>query len=75
MIEAADVSKRGLRDGAAHRQGVAPRRPHQIDIVQRAVGGVELAPLAGVEDVKATDLQPATVVVSDVEAVCLRQLA
>ena len=24
VIEAADVSKRGLRDGAAHRQGVAP---------------------------------------------------
>ena len=24
MIEAADVSKRGLRDAAAHRQGVAP---------------------------------------------------
>src|SRR5258708_6609245 len=24
MIEAADVSKRGLRDGAAHRQGVGP---------------------------------------------------
>jgi len=25
VIEATDVSKRGLRDGAAHRQGVAPR--------------------------------------------------
>jgi hypothetical protein len=30
VIEAADVSKRGLRDGTAHRQGVAPL-PSWID--------------------------------------------
>jgi hypothetical protein len=36
VIEAADVSKRGLRDSAAHRQGVAP-----VDNASARVGGIQ----------------------------------
>src|ERR1700730_3135882 len=73
QIELLDLVALLVFEDPPHRQGSAGGRADQIDIVEGPGGCLQPPALCRVEDVEAPDLQPATVIVADVEAIRLRQ--
>ena len=73
QIELLDLVTVFVFEDPPHRQGSAGCRTDEIDVIDGSRRRPEFLALRPVENVEAPDLQPAAVVVGDIEAVRLRQ--
>src|SRR5215472_17923374 len=69
QIELLDLVALFVFEDPPHRWRFAGIRPHQIDIVYGPERRFQLPALRRVESIEAPDLQPATVVVADINAI------